>query len=334
MDHDDEFTALVLDEDGGEVTASIRSLGADKLPEGEVTVAVAYSDLNYKDAMIVKGQGGLVRDYPHVPGIDLAGVVTASRSAAFKPGDRVVLTGWRVGERHWGGYATRARVAADWLVPLPDGMTVKEAAAIGTAGFTAMLAVMALEAHGLEPGGERDVLVTGAAGGVGSIAVALLAGLGYRVAASTGRPACRDYLQDLGATEVLERAELAEPANRPLESERWAGCIDSVGGTTLARVLTQVAYHGSVAAVGLAGGYHLETTVIPFLLRGVNLLGIESAMCPAERRLAAWRRLAKELARDKLERITTVVPLAQVPDLAGRILLGEVRGRTVIEVGA
>ncbi|MEQ8666075.1 MAG: MDR family oxidoreductase [Rhodospirillales bacterium] len=325
--------ALMLEESDGKVTATITEISDDDLPEGDVTVDVEYSDLNYKDGMVVNGIGKLVRDYPHVPGIDFAGTVSASDNPAYKPGDAVVLTGWRVGEMHWGGFAERARVKGDWLVKLPDGLTAKRAMGIGTAGFTAMLAIMALEEHGVTPD-KGEVLVTGAAGGVGSVAVALLAAKGYTVAASTGRAETHDYLKDLGASVIVDRSELSEPPGRPLDKERWAGCIDSVGGTTLAHVLTQMAYGSSVAAVGLAGGNVLESTVLPFLLRGVNLLGIDSVMCPKARREAAWARLASDLDMAKLDAMITEAPLGDVPDLATAILKGQTRGRTVIDVRA
>jgi len=328
-----EFRALVLHEEGGKVVPRLETLDESRLPQGEVTVAVEYSTLNYKDGMILEGQGRLVRAYPHVPGVDFAGTVLASDSPEFHPGDPVILTGWRVGEVHWGGYAERARVPASYLVRRPAGLSAKQAMAIGTAGFTAMLAVIALEKHGVTPAA-GEVLVTGSAGGVGSIAVSLLAALGYRVAASTGRPELRDYLTGLGATELIDRAALAQKPARPLDRERWAGAIDAVGGATLATVLTQVKYRASVAACGLAGGSDLPATVIPFLLRGVNLLGIDSVMCPRDERIEAWHRLARDLPLDKLETITQTVPLAEVPALAPRILKGEVRGRIVIDVNA
>jgi len=329
-----DFAALVLEQADGKVTPAMKRLTEAELPPGDVTVAVEYSDLNYKDGMVVKGVGRLVRDYPHVPGVDLAGTVAASDDSRFAPGDRVVLTGWRVGEVHWGGYAQRARVRGDWLVKLPDGVSTQQAAAVGTAGFTAMLAVQALEDHGL--GTDRGtVLMTGAAGGVGNVACAILAHLGYTVAGSTGRPAQADYLRDLGVAEIVDRSELAEGSGRPLESERWAGCIDSVGGTTLATVLAQMAYGGSIAACGLAGGVELKTTVIPFLLRGVNVLGIDSVMQPQASRERVWARIAKgDLPLDKLAALTQVAPLAEVPVLADAILKGQVRGRTVIDVNA
>lgn len=327
------FKAILLNESEGKVSAALAELDEAALPEEDVTVAVEYSTLNYKDGMALNGLGRLVRSYPHVPGVDLAGTVEASSSPAWKPGDKVVLTGWRVGEHHWGGYAEKARVKADWLVPLPDGLTTKRAMAIGTAGFTAMLAVMALERHDLSPE-KGEVLVTGAAGGVGSVAVAILAKLGYRVAASTGRQDAHAYLKDLGAAAVIDRAAIATPSGRPLDKERWVGCIDAVGGSTLACVLPQIAYRGSVAAVGLAGGNKLETTVIPFLLRGVNLLGIDSVMSPPAERREAWRRLVRDLPMDKLDEMTEVVPLADVLPLGRAILKGEVRGRIVVDVRA
>jgi len=292
---------------------------------------VRYSTLNYKDGMILEGIGRLVRTYPHVPGVDFAGTVEASSSDAFKPGDPVILTGWRVGEVRWGGYAEKARVNAKELVRLPDGMSLKHAMAIGTAGFTAMLAVIALEAHGLQPG-VGDVLVTGAAGGVGSVATAVLARLGHRVVASTGRAETHDYLARLGAATFLDRAELAKPPERPLQAERWAGAVDAVGSTTLANILTQLRYGASVAACGLAGGNDLPASVVPFLLRGVNLLGIDSVMCPSEARVEAWRRLAHDLPLERLDRMIEEIPLSQVAGLASRILGGHLRGRTVIDV--
>jgi acrylyl-CoA reductase (NADPH) len=327
------FRALVLHEEGGKIVPRLEILDESRLSAGEVTVAVEYSTLNYKDGMILEGQGRLVRAYPHVPGVDFAGTVLASDWPEFRPGDPVILTGWRVGELHWGGYAERARVPASFLVRRPEGLSALQAMAIGTAGFTAMLAVIALERHGLKPDA-GDVLVTGAAGGVGSIAVSLLSALGYRVAASTGRPELRDYLVGLGAAELIDRAALAAKPTRPLDRERWAGVIDAVGGMTLATVLTQLKYRASVAACGLAGGSDLPATVIPFLLRGVNLLGIDSVMCPHDERVEAWRRLARDLPLDKLEALTETVPLADVPALAPRILKGEVRGRIVIDLAA
>jgi len=301
------------------------------LPAGGVTVAVECSTLNYKDGLILQGIGRLVRSYPHIPGIDFAGTVEKSESPEFSPGDPVILTGWRVGEAQWGGYAEKARVKASFLVRRPDGLSARQAMAIGTAGFTAMLAIIALERHGLRSGA-GDVLVTGAAGGVGSVAVSLLSRLGHRVVASTGRPELRSYLTELGAAELIDRATLAAKPPRPLDSERWAGAVDAVGGTTLATILTQLNYRASVAACGLAGGSDLPATVIPFLLRGVSLLGIDSVMCPREERIEAWQRLVRDLPLDRLERMTQTLPLSALPDLAPQILKGGVRGRIVIDV--
>ena len=325
------FRALVLHEEGGKVVPRIEVVDEGRLPLGEVTVAVECSTLNYKDGMILEGIGRLVRTYPHVPGIDFAGTVERSESPEFAPGDPVMLTGWRVGETQWGGYAEKARVKASYLVRRPEGLTARQAMAIGTAGLTAMLAVMALERHGLRPN-SGDVLVTGAAGGFGSVAVSLLSRLRYRVVASTGRPELRDYLTGLGAADLIDRAALAAKPSRPLDSERWAGAVDAVGGTTLATILTQLNYRAGVAACGLAGGSELPATVIPFLLRGVSLLGIDSVMCPRDERIEAWRRLVRDLPLDRLERMVQTVPLSALPDLAPKILKGELRGRTVIDV--
>jgi acrylyl-CoA reductase (NADPH) len=327
------FRALLLEEKDGKVASRLAELDEDRLPAGEVTVEVEHSTLNYKDGMILKGLGRLVRQYPHVPGVDFAGRVASSAHPAWKPGDEVILTGWRVGEAQWGGYAGKARVKGDWLVAVPSALTGRQAMAIGTAGFTAMLAVMALEEHGVTPA-QGEVLVTGAAGGLGSVAISLLARLGYQVAASTGRAETHDYLRALGATSIVERASLEKPSGKPLDPERWAGCIDAVGGGTLAAILPQLKYHGAVAACGLAGGSKLETTVIPFLLRGINLLGIDSVMCPRERRKAAWARLARDLPLDQLERVIVPATLADLPGLAGEILAGKVRGRVVVDVRA
>jgi acrylyl-CoA reductase (NADPH) len=328
-----DFRALLLEESGRKVTSRIARLAESDLPPGEVTVAVRYSTLNYKDGMILHGLGRLVRKYPHVPGVDFSGTVERSDSPDYKPGDSVILTGWRVGEQQWGGYAEKARVKASQLVPLPPGMSLKHAMTIGTAGLAAVLAVLALEEHGLKPG-DGEALVTGAAGGVGSVAVALLARAGHRVVASTGRPAAHDYLAGLGAARFIDRAELAKPPARPLDSERWAGAVDAVGSTTLASILTQLRYHASVAACGLAGGSDLPASVIPFLLRGVNLLGIDSVLCPLERRLVAWNRLARDLPAEALETMTETVPLAALPELGRRILEGGIRGRIVVDLQA
>jgi acrylyl-CoA reductase (NADPH) len=325
------FKALVVDNNGGTISASLQTIAEASLPPGNVIVGVDYSSVNYKDGLVVTGAGGLVKRYPHVPGIDFAGTVLESAHPAYRPGDRVVLTGWRVGEVQWGGFAQKASVNGDWLVPLPAGLTTRQAMAVGTAGFTAMLAVMALEEHGLSPMA-GEILITGAAGGVGSIAACLLAKQGYQVVASTGRAEAHEYLKGLGAATVLDRSPFAETAQRPLEGERWAGCIDSVGGNTLARVLAQTRYGGAVAAVGLAGGSKLQHTVIPFLLRGVSLLGIDSVMCPTRRRLEAWNRLKATLPLDKLEIITSVIRLDEVPRVAAQILQGQIRGRVIVDV--
>jgi acrylyl-CoA reductase (NADPH) len=325
---------LIVDKDeDGKTHAEVKQITLDDMPDSEVTVAVEYSTVNYKDGLCIGPGGGLVRNYPHIPGIDFAGTVETSSDARYAPGDKVVLTGWRVGEAHWGGYSQKARVRADWLVPLPDGLTTRQAMAVGTAGFTAMLAVMALEDHGLKPG-HGPVLVTGAAGGVGSVATAILAHLGHEVAAVTGRPETADYLKGLGATQIVAREELNETTKRPLEGETWTGCVDAVGGAMLARVLGQLKYGASVAAVGLAGGAGLPTTVIPFLLRGVNLLGIDSVMQPYDNRLRAWQRIAQDLPMDKLEAMIQPATLADLPKLGADILEGQVKGRVVVDVNA
>jgi acrylyl-CoA reductase (NADPH) len=328
------FKALVVEKDAAGAThAAVKDLTLADLPAGEVLVAVEYSTVNYKDGLCMDAGGGMVRSYPHVPGIDFAGTVETSDDARYKPGDKVVLTGWRVGESHWGGYAQKARVKADWLVPLPQGLTTRAAMAVGTAGLTSMLAVMALEAHGLQPG-QGPVLVTGAAGGVGSVAVTILAHLGYQVAAVTGRPETEGYLRDLGASQIVPREQINEVVKRPLEPEQWSGCIDAVGGAMLARVLGQLKYGGSVAAVGLAGGSQLPASVIPFLLRGVNLLGIDSVLQPYANRQAAWARIATDLPLDKLESMVTMATLADLPRLGAEILAGQIKGRCVIDVNA
>ncbi|MBS8225979.1 oxidoreductase [Vannielia litorea] len=325
--------ALIVEKDDeGQTSASVQDIEESRLPEGEVTVAVEYSTVNYKDGLCIGPGGGLVRNYPHVPGIDFAGTVEASDDSRYKPGDKVVLTGWRVGEAHWGGYAEKARVKADWLVPLPDGLSTRAAMAVGTAGLTAMLAVMALEKQGLKEG---PVLVTGAAGGVGSVATAILAKLGHEVAAVTGRPDQEAYLRDLGATQIVPRDELTEVTRKPLEGEQWGGCIDAVAGAMLGRVLKQMKYGSSVAAIGLAGGAAIEGALItPFILRGVNLLGIDSVMQPYENRLEAWSRIAHDLPMEKLEAMVQPATLADLPGLGADILKGKVRGRVVVDVTA
>ena len=329
------FNALVVnkDEESGKTSAAVEKISTDQLPAGNVVVNVEYSTVNYKDGLCIGPGGGLVREYPHVPGIDFAGTVESSDDARYNAGDSVVLTGWRVGEVHWGGYAQKARVNANWLVPLPSGLSSRQAMAVGTAGFTAMLAVMALEDHGLKPD-QGPVLVTGAAGGVGSVATAILANLGYEVAAVTGRPETEDYLRGLGATLIVPREDINETVKRPLERETWAGCVDAVGGDMLARVLGQMKYGGSVSAVGLAGGAGLTATVIPFLLRGVNLLGIDSVMQPYDNRLRAWERIANDLPMDKLEAMIHPATLGDLPALGKDILKGQVKGRVVVDVNA
>ncbi|WP_424986279.1 acryloyl-CoA reductase [Microbulbifer sp. S227A] len=330
------FNALVVskDDESGKTSAAVTQIGLDALPQGEVTVSVAYSTVNYKDGLCIGPGAGLVRKYPHVPGIDFAGTVEESADARYKPGDKVVLTGWRVGEAHWGGYSQKARVKADWLVPLPEGLDARAAMAVGTAGLTAMLAVMALEDHGLQPG-HGPVLVTGAAGGVGSVATAILANLGHEVAAVTGRPEQEAYLRELGASQIVARDELTEVTRKPLESEMWAGCVDAVAGAMLGRVLKQMKYGTSVAAIGLAGGAAIDGALItPFILRGVNLLGIDSVMQPYDNRLRAWQRIAADLPMDKLEAMVQPATLSDLPQLGADILKGQVKGRVVVDVNA
>jgi acrylyl-CoA reductase (NADPH) len=333
---DTTFQALVLEQQGGDVTPSLRTLEREALPAGDVLVSVAYSSLNYKDGLAITNTAKIVRSFPMVPGVDLAGRVVESQHSGFQPGDEVVLTGWGIGERHWGGMAQLARANGDWLVHLPAGLSLQQAMALGTAGFTAMLCVMALEDRGLAPGagsGTRDILVTGASGGVGSVAVAVLAQRGYSVAAATGSASAHEYLRALGAQQIVDRAEITAPGG-PLASERWGGAVDTVGGETLAGVLRTLAYGTSVAACGNAGGVPLSTTVLPFILRGVSLLGVDSVMCPMPRRQQAWDRLAREVPQEVFERITHVVPLGAVPERAHAILRGEIQGRTVVDVNA
>jgi len=328
------INALIVDKDeAGKTHAEVKSISQTDMPQSDVTVSVEYSTVNYKDGLCIGPGGGLVRNYPHIPGIDFAGTVKTSSDERYKAGDKVLLTGWRVGEAHWGGYAQEANVRADWLVPLPDGLDARQAMAVGTAGFTAMLAVMALEDHGLVPG-HGPVLVTGAAGGVGSVATAILANLGYEVAAVTGRPEAAEYLIGLGATQIVVREELNETVKRPLEAENWAGCVDAVGGAMLARVLGQMKYGASVAAVGLAGGAGLPATVIPFLLRGVNLLGIDSVMQPFDNRVRAWERISQDLPMEKLEAMIVPASLTDLPKLGRDILKGQIQGRVVVDVNA
>jgi len=331
------FQAILVTKDADQIRASLTQLTLSDLPPGEVLIRIAYSSLNYKDGLAVTCKPGVIRKFPMVPGIDFAGVVEESASAAFQPGDSVIVTGCGTSETMWGGYAQFARIDAEHVIPLPHNMTLQHAMGIGTAGFTAMQSLLALEHHGLkhtEQGGGREVLVTGAAGGVGSTAVALLSKLGYKVAASTGRPEYHSYLRRLGASEIISRNELAAPSKRPLETERWAGAIDSVGGDTLASVLRSTAMHGSVAACGLAGGAALNTSVFPFILRGINLLGIDSSKAPRVLRLEIWSRLATDMPLDLLESMIDVLPLAKVFEAGEKLLAGQIRGRTVIDVNA
>ena len=327
----DSYKALLAEDDGGFVV-NLRELTLSDLPDGEVTVSVAYSSLNYKDGLALCGnKGRVIRRFPMVPGIDFSGVVEESSSSEFKKGDAVLATGWGLGETYWGGYAQMACVPAEWLIRVPDGLDLLEVMSIGTAGLTAMLSVMALEHHGLEPGG-LPMVVTGAAGGVGSIAILLLSKLGYHVIASSGRPDAYSYLSELGANEIINRADLEAESEKPLEQARFQGGIDSVGGRTLARILSQTCEDGLVASCGNAGGLQLATTVLPFILRGVGLIGINSPSASVETRKKAWSRLANELPRQKLSEITTVAPLTDLPVLAENILDGRVRGRTVIDL--
>jgi len=324
------FRALVIDRAGEELVTEIRMLDEAELPEGDTVVKVDYSTLNYKDGLAMLGKNKVIRSYPMVPGVDFAGTVESTTSSAVQPGDRVVLNGFEVGEKRFGGFATKARVPGDWLVKIPDAFTTRQAMAIGTAGFTAMLAVIALEKHGVVPE-SGDIVVTGAAGGVGSIAVAVLAKLGYRVIAATGRLQERDYLESLGAADLVDRHELAT-ASKPLESARWAGAIDNVGSTTLAHILASTKANGTVAACGLAQGMDLPTTVAPFILRAVTLVGINSIFVAHERRVEAWERLARDLDPTVLESMTTSASLSVLPRMASTILAGKIRGRVVVDV--
>lgn len=329
----DTFKALVLTQEDKKTLVNIKQLTTADLPEGNVLVAVEYSSLNYKDGLAITGKGKIVRQFPMVPGVDLAGTVLESDAPDYNPGDKVVLTGWSVGEKYWGGYSQKARLQSQWLVPLPRGLTTRQAMAIGTAGFTAMLCVMTLEEAGTGPEQDLPVLVTGASGGVGSVAVALLAHLGYKVAAVTGRQESHDYLRQLGAAEIVDRATLAATP-RPLEAQRWAGGVDTVGGTTLARLLAETQYGGNVAACGLAGGADLPTTVMPFILRAVSLRGVDSVSCPLPRRQQAWERLVRDLPAAALEDIAHVASLDELPQLAEDIVGGKVRGRVVVDPNA
>ena len=324
------FKAIVIEKQDSGQHVGLQQFDQRDLMEGDVTVAVEWSTLNYKDGLALTGKAPVVRRFPMIPGIDFAGSVESSSHADWKAGDRVILNGWGCGETHLGGYAEKARVKGEWLVRLPQGMTTREAMAIGTAGYTAMLALLALERHALTPAA-GPVLVTGASGGVGSVAVAILARRGFQVTASTGRPQETDYLKSLGASEVIDRAQLAGTP-RPLAKERWAGAIDAVGSTTLANVLSMIRYGGAVAACGLAGGMDLPASVAPFILRGVSLLGIDSVMCPRRQREAAWQRLASDLDRRKLAEMTSETGLDDVSSQAGDILAGRVRGRRVVSI--
>jgi acrylyl-CoA reductase (NADPH) len=328
----ESFRAILLEERDGKVSADIREVGENQLPDGDVTVDVEYSDLNYKDGMILNGIGRLVRSYPHVPGVDFAGTVAQSSHPEFRPGDKVILTGWRVGESQWGGYAQRARVKGDWLVKVPEGFDTRWAMAMGTAGFTAALAVMKLEDYGIRPDAGEWV-VTGASGGVGSVAVALAAKRGFKVFASTGRSETHDYLGRLGAAGFVERSELSEGPIRPLDKERWAAGVDNVGGTTLAKLLSRIRHRGAVASCGLVAGPEFQANVMPFLLRGVSLLGIDSVLSPMPERKRAWDMLT-DLPRELVESMVQVAPLADAIRLGGEILQGKTRGRIVIDVNA
>ncbi len=325
------FKALILEQRDGKTQASIRQISDDQLPEGEVLIEVGYSSLNYKDGMAVTGTGKIVRQFPMVPGIDYAGRVLESSSERYSPGDSVILTGWGVGERHWGGHARHARAHADWLVPMPEGLDARKAMIIGTAGLTAMLCVMRLEAAGITPQ-RGPVVVTGASGGVGSVAVMLLSRLGYQVSAVTGSAGSHDYLRQIGASEILDRETMSQPA-RPLESQRWAGGVDTVGGAILARLLAEMDYDGALAACGLASSFKLETTVMPFILRNVALLGVDSVNCPFEIRSQAWERLAREFPESAYETIGQTISLEQLPEAAARIMKGEIQGRVLVDLG-
>lgn len=324
------FNAILINKDDAGYRAELAQVNEDQLPEGDVTVKVQYSGLNYKDGLAITGKGPVVRKFPMVPGIDLVGTVTESANPAYKTGDSVILNGWGVGETHWGGLSQVARLKGDWLIPLPKAMAARDAATIGTAGYTAMLCVMALERHGVKPG-DGEIVVTGAAGGVGSVAVAVLAKLGYQVVAVTGRASEADYLKGLGASSVMDRAELSAPG-KPLAKERWAGAVDVVGSHTLANVCASTRYRGVVTACGLAGGMDLPATVAPFILRGVTLVGIDSVMCPRQERLIAWQRLAVDLQAQKLQSMVQEIGLGQAIDMAGQLLQGKVRGRVVVDV--
>ncbi|EAR61080.1 MDR family oxidoreductase [Neptuniibacter caesariensis] len=324
------FNALVLNQEEGKTVSAVSQLELTDLPQEDVLVKVDYSSLNYKDGLAITGKGKIIRNFPMVPGIDLVGTVEESADSRYKSGDKVVLTGWGVGENYWGGYSQYARLKADWLVPLPENMDPVRTMQIGTAGLTAMLCVMALEEGGVTPD-KGPIIVSGAAGGVGSVAVSLLSGLGYQVTAITGRPETADYLKSLGASEIVTREEMAEPA-RPLEKQRWAGAVDTVGDNILGRILAETDYNGVVAACGLAASFKLPTTVMPFILRNVRLQGVDSVMCPVERRQEAWQRLAKQLPDDAVGEIAQLIGLDELADYAERITNGQVKGRVVVDL--
>ena len=328
----ESFKALILREEDGKTVSAVESLTLTDLPEGDVLIKVDYSSINFKDSLAVTGSGKIVRTWPMVPGIDLTGTVLESSSEDWKSGDQVILTGWSVGEKYWGGYSQIQRVQSKWLVPLPPGMDGKTAMSIGTAGLTAMLCVMALEDAGVESG-QGPVVVSGATGGVGSIAVALLSHLGFEVTAVSGRESLTGYLQALGATEVISREEMAKPC-RPLEAQRWAGAVDTVGDAILARILAETNYNGVVAACGLAMSFKLPTTVMPFILRNVRLQGVDSVMCPKERRVEAWNRLVSQLPANAVEEINQIVSLEQVASVAADMMKGQVKGRVVVDLNA
>lgn len=324
------FKGILIEKDESGYRANVKDIDDAQLPDGNVTVRVGFSTLNYKDGLAITGKGPVVRKFPMVPGIDLAGVVEESTHPDYKAGDAVVLNGWGVGEGHWGGLAQKARLNGDWLVPLPARFTPQQAMSIGTAGYTAMLCVLALERHGVKPG-DGEIVVTGAAGGVGSVAIAVLSKLGYTVVAVTGRPDDADYLKQLGAVEILERSQFSAPG-KPLSKERWAGAVDVVGSHTLANICASTRYRGVVTACGLAGGMDFPSTVAPFILRGVTLAGVDSVMCPRAERMIAWQRLGTDLDIDKLGAISRVVGLDEAIPLAHQLLAGSVRGRVVVDV--
>ena len=327
------FNAIVVDKDEetGKTSSSVKQIEENQLPEGDVLVDIEYSTVNYKDGLCLGSGAGLVKKYPHVPGIDFAGTVEHSENDKYKKGDRVVLTGWRVGEIVWGGYAQKARVLSSQLVPLPEGMSSKSAMSMGTAGLSAMLSIMKLEGLGMQKN-QGDILITGASGGVGSVSTAILSNIGYDVAAVTGKKSSFEYLKALGAKSIVDRNDLNEVIKRPMESAKWAGCIDSVGGDTLSRLLGQLKYGASVAVVGNAGGNNISSSTIPFMLRGINMIGIDSAMQPFENRVKAWDRLNNEFPKNLFNKITKVVSLSQLPEVGKQILNGEIKGRVIVDV--